>query len=163
MSNRPLVLSGGWVMDCGAVTDLVVDGGVIQSLDGTMPADGRGIDLTGLRVAPGFVDAHSKLHDWIAQFADVTWGSWGSYDRNQLRHDCAFHGVRYAMPEHLNFKVMFAESLELRRACGVRRALRICELSPMGTHHRGIDDARNISRLLPWAFGRAAHPNRQRT
>ena len=29
-------------------------------------------------------------------------------------------------------------------------ALQMCGLPIEGTHHRGIDDARNIARMLPW-------------
>jgi inhibitor of KinA sporulation pathway (predicted exonuclease) len=49
---------------------------------------------------------------------------------------------------------MFAEAMGLKKAKGLGRALRIAGLELLGTHHRGIDDARNIARLLPWAFGR---------
>jgi inhibitor of KinA sporulation pathway (predicted exonuclease) len=34
-------------------------------------------------------------------------------------------------------------------------ALRRVGLPLRGTHHRGIDDARNIARLLPWIVGPA--------
>ena len=37
-------------------------------------------------------------------------------------------------------------------------ALRRVGLTLQGTHHRGIDDARNIARLLPWSLGRIAAP-----
>ncbi|MDF2697512.1 MAG: Inhibitor of the KinA pathway to sporulation, putative exonuclease, partial [Labilithrix sp.] len=33
-------------------------------------------------------------------------------------------------------------------------ALEHAGLTLEGTHHRGIDDARNIARLLPWLLGR---------
>jgi inhibitor of KinA sporulation pathway (predicted exonuclease) len=33
--------------------------------------------------------------------------------------------------------------------------LRKIGLEPIGTPHRGIDDARNIARLLPYLLGRA--------
>jgi len=33
-------------------------------------------------------------------------------------------------------------------------ALRRVGLPLVGTHHRGIDDARNIARILPFALGR---------
>ena len=33
------------------------------------------------------------------------------------------------------------------------QALRLCRLPLEGTHHRGMDDARNIARTLPWITG----------
>jgi inhibitor of KinA sporulation pathway (predicted exonuclease) len=32
----------------------------------------------------------------------------------------------------------------------MRAALELCSLTVEGTHHRGIDDARNIARMLPF-------------
>jgi inhibitor of KinA sporulation pathway (predicted exonuclease) len=37
----------------------------------------------------------------------------------------------------------------LRKKLGMAKALRHVGLELQGTHHRGIDDARNIARLLP--------------
>jgi inhibitor of KinA sporulation pathway (predicted exonuclease) len=36
-------------------------------------------------------------------------------------------------------------------------------LAFQGTEHRGIDDARNIARLLPYALGRLPVPSIERT
>jgi inhibitor of KinA sporulation pathway (predicted exonuclease) len=33
------------------------------------------------------------------------------------------------------------------------QALRLAEIELQGTHHRGIDDARNIARLMPFILG----------
>jgi len=33
-------------------------------------------------------------------------------------------------------------------------ALQLAEIKLEGTHHRGIDDARNIAKLLPYILGR---------
>jgi inhibitor of KinA sporulation pathway (predicted exonuclease) len=104
--------------------------------------------------APGFVDAFGKFIGWMREFEDVVWCSWGDYDRNQLRQDCRHHRIEYSMPDHLNVKTMFSEEMGLKKTKGLGRALRIAKLELLGTHHRGIDDARNIARLLPWAFGR---------
>ena len=40
-----------------------------------------------------------------------------------------------------------------RKKLGMAEALKHCGLPLEGTHHRGIDDARNIARLLPWIVG----------
>lgn len=61
----------------------------------------------------------------------------------------------YPMPSpHLNLKRLFSETRNLRKKLGVGQALRAVGLEFEGTAHRGIDDARNIARLLPYALGR---------
>jgi inhibitor of KinA sporulation pathway (predicted exonuclease) len=81
--------------------------------------------------------------------------SWGGYDRNQLERDARRAGIRAPLgPRHLNLKEAFARAAGEARELGTHGALRRVGLAPTGTHHRGIDDARNIARLLPWALGR---------
>lgn len=73
---------------------------------------------------------------------------WGAYDLGQLRADCERHSM--AMPEalerHINLKKHFGR-LYGCGPVGMAGALRMCGLPLEGTHHRGIDDARNIARL----------------
>lgn len=74
--------------------------------------------------------------------------SWGGYDLTQFRTDCARHGVEFpaAFGRHINLKKEFARLMNVK-PCGMERALAIAGLPLEGTHHRGIDDARNIARL----------------
>lgn len=82
--------------------------------------------------------------------------SWGNYDRNQLAADSARHGIAPPLgPAHWNLKEAFSQARTSRRRFGTYAALRAVGLTPHGTHHRGIDDARNIARLLPFVLGRA--------
>jgi inhibitor of KinA sporulation pathway (predicted exonuclease) len=84
----------------------------------------------------------------------VLLASWGAYDRNQLSRDRHRHGIRLPFGKgHLNIKAAFAERAG-RPPMGMAQALRLCGLPLEGTHHRGIDDARNIAKLLPYAIGR---------
>ncbi len=57
--------------------------------------------------------------------------------------------------KHLNLKKQFSAQLGEATRYGMAGALRRVGLPLVGTHHRGIDDARNIARLLPWILGRA--------
>ena len=79
--------------------------------------------------------------------------SWGRYDRIQLERDCALHGIPNNMPEHFNLKTAFTEKQGLNKKLGMAQALKLCGLPLEGAHHRGIDDARNIARMLPWIVG----------
>jgi inhibitor of KinA sporulation pathway (predicted exonuclease) len=84
--------------------------------------------------------------------------SWGGYDKNQLERDARRAGIRAPLgPRHLNLKEAFARAAG-EGQCGTYAALKRVGLRPTGTHHRGIDDARNIARLLPYALGRAPVP-----
>lgn len=81
--------------------------------------------------------------------------SWGDYDANQLARDAAYHRVRLEFTKHhLNLKKRFSEQLGEPKRFGMDGALSRVGLVLEGTHHRGIDDARNIARLLPWITGR---------
>lgn len=79
----------------------------------------------------------------------LTWASYGAYDRSMLKEQCAKFGVRYPMSAgHINVKELFAEVHQLPKGIGMERALRMLKLPLQGTHHRGVDDARNIARIL---------------
>jgi 3'-5' exoribonuclease 1 len=103
------------------------------------------VALTGLA---GLVRGHDPL-----------FCSWGEYDRNQFRRDGARHGVRAPLgPDHLNLKVEFSRALGTSAKLGLGQALVRAGLRFQGTAHRGIDDARNIARLLPFVLGRVPLP-----
>jgi inhibitor of KinA sporulation pathway (predicted exonuclease) len=102
--------------------------------------------------APGFVEAAARL---AAFGRGALFCSWGNYDRNQLAADAERHGIAPPLgPAHWNLKEAFAEVQGSRKKLGTQAALRRVGLEPWGTHHRGIDDARNIARLLPYILGR---------
>jgi len=102
--------------------------------------------------APRFPEALRQLAEWMP--AKHTFGSWGAYDRGQFEQDAARHGLSLPfVGEHLNIKRAFAAAVR-GRPMGMKRALRVAGLPLQGTHHRGIDDARNIAKLLPFALGR---------
>ena len=98
--------------------------------------------------APAFPEAAARL----AAFArGALFCSWGAYDRNQLAADAARHGIAPPLgPAHVNLKEAFARRIGSRKRLGTYSALRRLGVEPTGTHHRGIDDARNIARVLPF-------------
>ncbi len=112
-------------------------------------------DLTSITqqdvdVAKSFEEVFAQFVAWSLRFADPLFCSWGDYDRHQLRQDCAHHGVDYPFGEdHLNLKAQFSIRLGIRKRLGMAKAMTRVGLQLTGTHHRGIDDARNIARLLP--------------
>ena len=104
--------------------------------------------------APFFGDALAALEAFVGG-EPVRFGSWGAYDRGQFEQDARLHHLRLpdCLSDHIDLKAAFAESQGIKR-CGMKGALRRVGLPLAGTHHRGIDDARNIAALLPWCLGR---------
>ncbi|MEM9456768.1 MAG: 3'-5' exonuclease [Myxococcota bacterium] len=107
--------------------------------------------------APRFAQAMAELSQWLPR--PVTMASWGAYDHNQFRTEARRR--RVTLPwgnDHFNIKEAFAK--RFGRRMGVSGALRRVGLTFDGRAHRGIDDARNIVRLLPHALGVAQAPSR---
>ena len=99
--------------------------------------------------ADPFPEAFARFLEWTGDPGAVRFASWGAYDRKQFLKDCAFHRVPYPFAEdHLNIKQFFAKRRSGGKPPGMRGALRQLGLELEGTHHRGIDDARNIWRIL---------------
>jgi inhibitor of KinA sporulation pathway (predicted exonuclease) len=103
-------------------------------------------EVTG---GPRFAEALEKMKLWISSFPDSLFCSWGDYDRNQFQQDCDFHRITYPFPAaHLNLKARFSSALGLRKQFGIGEALRHLGMEFVGSHHRGLDDARNIARIV---------------
>ena len=105
--------------------------------------------------APRFGEAIALLWEFLGD-REYQFASWGAYDWHQLRKDALHHQIRLPLrPGPINLKETFSEALGTRKRFGMKSALRRVGLPLDGTHHRGIDDARNIAKLLPWCLGRA--------
>jgi inhibitor of KinA sporulation pathway (predicted exonuclease) len=100
-----------------------------------------------VEAAPAFPEAFAAFCRWADTFAPFTLSAWGNYDRGQLQEDCLRQGVAYPFTNYLNLKQAFARIRDIR-PCGMKAALRLSGLTLDGTHHRGIDDVRNIARLV---------------
>ncbi|MCC3505166.1 MAG: exonuclease domain-containing protein [Microcoleus sp. PH2017_19_SFW_U_A] len=84
--------------------------------------------------APTYPEASAMLKNWLSGYPNGVFGSWGDYDRKQFKKDSNFHQLPFPIAyPHINLK-----------------ALELAALPLEGTHHRGIDDARNIAKLLPY-------------
>jgi inhibitor of KinA sporulation pathway (predicted exonuclease) len=99
--------------------------------------------------APTFPEALAAMIRWRSGFAASLFCSWGDYDRKQFLQDCNYHHVGYPFHEgHLNLKTEFSTAMNLRRRLGVGQALQYLKMTFAGTPHRGLDDARNIARIV---------------
>ncbi len=89
-------------------------------------------------------DYHSK---------NYTWASYGAYDKRMMVEQCYQKGIRFPLGrQHLNVKEVFRMATGMRKSVGMKRALDIIGLPLKGTHHRGVDDAYNIARILHWSL-----------
>ena len=97
--------------------------------------------------AASFPQVIEDFKNWIGE--DYLLCSWGLYDRNQLKFDCKIHERDSSWVEkHISLKHQHPEVRGIGKRMGMKRALEIEGFELEGTHHRGIDDARNISKIF---------------
>lgn len=103
--------------------------------------------------APDFPTCAQAVKKWAQGFPDYVFCSWGEYDRKQLQQDCNYHKIPSPLKaKHWNVKQAMADKWHIRPQ-GLGQAVKMAGLRFTGVAHRGIDDARNIARLLPFIVG----------
>lgn len=119
--------------------------------------------LTGIRQsqvdnAQSFAEVATQLREFVnsGHFTqDSFWMSWGKYDCAQLVRDSERHQTANPLTlPHKNAKRMFAKAQKIGKEVGLAKACDLTRLGMNGAHHRALDDARNVVRLLPWVLGR---------
>jgi len=105
--------------------------------------------------AKEFREVYEEFIEWLYKYTDskIPFCSWGNYDKNQLDKECLENGIEFKLMHHINIKKLFQKEQNLRRAVSMKKALQIAGLQIDGTHHRGIDDAKNMRKLMPYIFG----------
>jgi len=110
-------------------------------------------DLTG--ITQDTVDAAATLDNalpvfqsWLQKDNVKAWGSWGKFDANQFERECSPKGFKnpFGEVQHLNIKQLFARRFGHR--VGITRALDLRGLQFEGRLHSGLNDTRNIVRLV---------------
>lgn len=109
---------------------------------------------------PPLVDALADLKffckQWKFDIRSMPWGSWGDYDRVQFYRECARKGLEYPFGRaHYNIKGLYSMLTAQGKGYGLAKALEQQGLPLEGTHHRGVDDARNTAKLLLHCLGRS--------
>lgn len=111
--------------------------------------------LTGIRQqdisdAPPFPEAARQFETWLTGSAGspCLWASWGRFDRVQFERDCTFHGAPMPLPQrHVNLRDAWSEAFGVERP-DFLQALAKAGTAFEGQQHRGLDDARNIAKLV---------------
>ncbi len=103
-----------------------------------------------INTAPEFPEALEAFKKWLTDLNDqYILCSWGHYDRVQFKNDCNLHGLDSNWTEnHISLKHQYAKYKKLKRPVGMKKALKKENFSLKGTHHRGIDDVKNIAQIF---------------
>lgn len=103
-------------------------------------------------LAPRFETAVRLFDEAMAIDDDVIWASWGAYDRKQLADDFRKHGLSEPdwLSRHINLKevIIDVRGLSAKRRPSTKKLLNALNMERVGTHHRGIDDARTYAKAL---------------
>lgn len=88
--------------------------------------------------------------EFLEFIKDATILSWGNYDKNQLIKDLKLNriylGRQDIISNHVNLKDVYQEKTGFQPK-GMKNALNRLNIPMTGTHHRGIDDARNLMNI----------------
>ena len=109
---------------------------------------------------PPLVGVLEELCDWAKvhkfDIKSMPWGSWGDYDRVQLFRECFRKGLGYPFGRcHYNLKGVYSMLTGQGKGFGMARALEQLGMELDGTHHRGVDDARNTAKMILHLMGKA--------
>jgi len=103
--------------------------------------------------APPLKEVIDQMNAWLEGTETVAlWCSWGNYDLNHLTAQCALDNADSQLLNlpHLNLKKLWRRTTRQRKKTSLAHALAYHELAFDGQPHRGVDDARNIARLMPF-------------
>lgn len=96
--------------------------------------------------APYFKEAYSQWIKWADRPARYI--AWGNYDYNQLTKDCSRAGIQlFSNEKYRNGKFMM-QDMRGFVGKGLGQEVKRYNLTFEGTPHRGIDDAKMISKVL---------------
>lgn len=109
-------------------------------------------ELTTL--TPEYVSRHGQSFDTAMRYMASKyrtdrnmWASWGKYDDKIFIRQCEKESVKYPFNNsHLNVKTLFAWRHGFN--CRLDKALAHVDIPLDGTFHRGVDDSRNIAKIL---------------
>jgi inhibitor of KinA sporulation pathway (predicted exonuclease) len=91
----------------------------------------------------------ARFTTWIDLNNEYILCSWGFYDKNQFIADCNLHKINTDwLIHHISLKHQYTVIKNLKKHVGMSASLKIEELKLEGTHHRGIDDAKNIAKIF---------------
>lgn len=104
-------------------------------------------------LTPEFVATGISFREAIAKIKEKyrldrnLWASFGEYDKKKFEEQCKNEMVEYPFANlWLNVKTLFAAQYGISKGTG--KALEMMGMTFNGTQHRGVDDSRNIAKML---------------
>jgi inhibitor of KinA sporulation pathway (predicted exonuclease) len=106
-----------------------------------------GIKQTTVDQSNILADALPIVDKWMNENNVEVWGSWGN-DRKQFIIECRLKSLVNPMEKihHFDIKRIFSELFGWR--VGMTRAMQLRGVVSEGRLHSGVDDARNVARLV---------------
>lgn len=105
--------------------------------------------------SPDFPEVVASFSKWLhargIDREEVTFCSWGEFDKLQLLKECGRWDAPYPFSSsHVNLRLVAARQLGLRRnqKQGLAAVALLLGMDFRGTHHRGIDDCRNTLAIM---------------
>lgn len=107
------------------------------------------IEQSDIDSADTFDIVIERFKKWINLDEPYILCSWGFYDKNQFAKDCDLHNLdKNWLNNHISLKHQYVKIKKLNKPIGMSGALKREGFELDGTHHRGIDDARNIAKIF---------------
>ncbi|GKV93203.1 hypothetical protein PEC301645_06500 [Pectobacterium carotovorum subsp. carotovorum] len=94
----------------------------------------------------------SQIVDTLLQpflIEGVVWCSWGTYDAEQIKRDCARLGVKSSLNDlkHLSIDLFYGSFFDTP-APDLKEAVESLGITWEGQYHRALDDSRHLARLV---------------
>lgn len=105
------------------------------------------VDVNRARLWPDIVE---EFLEWgKIDEEEHTICSWGNFDRKIMAENCVLHCLDpWWTAEHSNLKDLYMKMKRLRQPIGLKKAVEREGFEFTGTHHRGISDAENLTKLF---------------
>ncbi|MFQ5448284.1 MAG: exonuclease domain-containing protein [Saprospiraceae bacterium] len=102
--------------------------------------------------AGGFGEVIEDFKDWAGLYddEDCLFCSWGSFDKTMLIQDARLHKLDFDWIEdrHINVRRQYHDIKRWRQYKGLKKVVEYEGFEFTGTYHRGISDARNLSKIF---------------
>jgi inhibitor of KinA sporulation pathway (predicted exonuclease) len=104
--------------------------------------------------SPVFPEVLTEFVGWLGRLVpleDVTFCSWGDFDKKQLQRECERWNVPYPFSKnHVNLRPLAVKRLGISKGQkqGLFSVVEFLGLPFLGTQHRGIDDCRNAIQVF---------------
>ncbi len=98
-----------------------------------------------------FVDVVEDFKEWVGanDGEEYLFCSWGFFDQRALSKNCLLHDIDDAWTKpHISLKHQYPRVCGMGRTIGLKSAVEKEGFEFAGTHHRGIDDALNLSKVF---------------